>query len=166
MNTLAHYQHLASFILWEDGKPYRLMYGGRCKVSGSINGQGKRLLTSIIDGKKKMIQAHRLRWFMEYGWPVPFGLGHHDENKDNNRIKNLYVKSRMSSWPNNGDKYESLLKDGSVQYCIWINGPDDKARLAYGNCFQVGEAEYIIVHKLRNIATGNAARKWMNGLPE
>lgn len=100
MSLLQHYEYLSSIITWMDGQPYVRLSVSKLKLTGSLTANGSRLLTSTADGKRVKILAHRLFWFMKYGYPVPKILKHRDKNKDSNRDGNVYaVGEKVESEP-------------------------------------------------------------------
>jgi len=96
-----YYKELAKKIYWKSGKPYwkSNYFKSKCNTLAGTLCRGYR----VVHIAKKFISAHRLRWYMEYGY-VPKELDHVDQDKDNNAISNLRI---ATSSQNNMNKSKS-----------------------------------------------------------
>ena len=97
--NLEYYEKLSKMIEFKDGKPYWI----KCvrsdwlgKLAGSLKSNGYRQISTRINGALKNIPAHRLAWFMEYGY-LPEEVDHINRKTDDNRIKNLRDVTRSQN---------------------------------------------------------------------
>lgn len=64
------------------------------KVTGYVNRRGYVMVGASLPSGRRVLQAHRLAWFLHYGeWPST-EIDHVDQNKSNNSIDNLRLSSR------------------------------------------------------------------------
>lgn len=96
--------------------------------AGSVNGEGYVCL--LWEGKK--VQAHRLAWFLTYGyWPSV--LDHINRKRDDNRIANLREVTHKQNQRNAGahlDKKSKLprsidlSREGNFRVRVRVNGKE------------------------------------------
>jgi len=83
---------------WRDDVPAKWNTRWAGKEAGSVGGGG--YLQVGIGGRTFMV--HRIVWRMVYGDPVPGEIDHRDENKLNNRQRNLRAATRCENERNKG----------------------------------------------------------------
>lgn len=90
---LPYYEKLSTMIEFKEGKPYWCVENGaRGKIgneAGTIKGCRHRYIFMSINKKQKKVSAHRLHWFMTYGYLPINEIDHIDRDTENNSIDNL-----------------------------------------------------------------------------
>jgi hypothetical protein len=103
-----YYKELSKKIRWVNDLPYWKAQSGTMnigEIAGYIDAHNYRTITITLEGKRKLIKAHRLRWYMEYGY-VPSEIDHVDRNRSNNSVENLREVTRSQN-NMNGTKHKN-----------------------------------------------------------
>jgi hypothetical protein len=80
-----NYNPITGDFTWKDNYSARARKG---RIAGSVRTDGYRGIGQNINGKRKVLKAHRLAYFMILG-ELPNVIDHIDGDKDNNEISNL-----------------------------------------------------------------------------
>lgn len=144
------YKVLAQKIYWVDGIPYWRNDYSETRQAHTEAGHMEhnyRKIPSEVDGVRKNICAHRLRWFMYYD-EIPKMLDHINRDRDDNRIENLRratsrqngynrTKWRGNSkykgvhWCKRDKKWRAILKVEGISRSIGYHNTEDEAGIAY-----------------------------------
>lgn len=97
----------SNYLVYSDGQ----VYSKKVKrfLKGKIDNSGYQVYSLIINGKQKMLYAHRLvaETFLENPKNLPY-VHHKDENRLNNNIENL-------EWISSQDNYKDFLKNHELK---------------------------------------------------
>ena len=119
-----HYERLIELIEFREGipywrkKPHPLANRVKLKNSaGHVCRKGYRHIGIRVDGVMRTIEAHRLVWYLNHGnIPSNLEVDHIDRNRDNNRIDNLRLVTRVENMRNTGPRKGSKSKYKGVSW--------------------------------------------------
>lgn len=135
------YEKIAPSIDWRNGTPYwncdrprkRAFKGD---VAGSVSPRGYR----TIQCRPFKVFAHRLRWFMEFGY-VPYEIDHINHSPDDNRLENLREVTHSQNMRNRRgygvSKYVGVSPSGNSGK--WVASVKIRGHLFYLGTFEVEE---------------------------
>ena len=107
MKDRDHYNELSKSVEFIDGKPYwtvaRSARTNSGDLAGSLNDRGYRQICISINSRRVMLKAHRLNFYMVYGY-IPRVIDHTDRDKDNNDISNLRECTMAENSVNKGKR--------------------------------------------------------------
>jgi len=137
IRSLLDYDPDTGIFRWKVTPGNRIKKG---QIAGGINTQGY----VRIETKYRRFYAHRLAWYITYGY-LPIEIDHINHNKSDNRICNLRECTRSQNRANtlprgrckykgvclNGNKYQAQICHNNKQYFLGRFDTPELAALAY-----------------------------------
>lgn len=136
------YNSVTGVIFWNASKSKSTKAGD---IAGSVLKSGYRTIGIL----GKSVKAHRLAWFIHYGyWPTK-QIDHINGNKDDNRISNLREATRTENnrnsvkpitnktgykgvcWVDRRGKYQAQIRDGGKSIFLGYFDCPEEAHSAY-----------------------------------